>query len=102
MTIGKSVSALEVTCLFRWREVTGEERLQDQTLKLTAQREVDWSRAGANPYTLRSITSIDRLVGRDGDLETLKIGVEGTQSFCITGPKESRQDECGEGARGDV
>ena len=87
MIITKSVSALEVTCLFKWQEVTGEERLRDQTLKLTAQREVDWSQAGANPYTLRSITSIDRLVGRDGDLETLKIGVEGTQSFCITGQK---------------
>ena len=87
MTIAKSVSAVEVTCLFRWREVSGEEKLQDQTLKLTAQHDVDWSQAGANPYTLRSITSLERLVGRDGDLETLRIGVEGTQSFCITGQK---------------
>ena len=87
MTIAKSVPAVEVTCLFRWREVSGEERLRDQTLKLTAQHEVDWSQAGANPYTLRSITSLERLVGRDGDLKILRIGVEGTQSFCITGQK---------------
>ena len=87
MTIAKSVPAVEVTCLFRWREMSGEERLRDQTLKLMAQHEVDWSQAGANPYTLRSITSLERLVGRDGDLETLRIGVEGTQSFCITGQK---------------
>ena len=87
MEISGPVSAVEVTCLFRWRDVAGDEREAMQTLKLTAQRDVDWARAGANPYKLGSITTLNRLVGRGSDLEALRIGVEGAQSFCITGQK---------------
>lgn len=87
MDIGAAVTAVELSCLFRWSGSAGEEQLDEQTLKLTAQREVDWTKAGKNPYTLRSITSPERLVGRDEDIETLRIGIQAAQSFCITGQK---------------
>lgn len=87
MDVRAAVTAVELSCLFRWQGAAGEEQLDEQTLKLTSQREVDWTKAGKNPYTLRSITSPDRLVGRDEDIETLRIGIEAAQSFCITGQK---------------
>ena len=40
-----------------------------------------------NPYTLGSIRTGERLVGRDEDLKALEIGIRGGQSFCITGQK---------------
>lgn len=87
MDIAKPVSAVELSCLFHWKDPSGAQQFGEATLKLTAQREVNWSEARRNPYSLGSITSQERLVGRDGDLEALRIGIEGTQSFCITGQK---------------
>ena len=87
MDIAKPVSAVELSCLLHWRDPSGAQRLGEATLKLTAQREVNWAKARVNPYSLRSITSQERLVGRDEDLEALRIGIEGAQSFCITGQK---------------
>ena len=87
MNIDVPVSAIELSCLFHWKDPSGEQRYGDHTLKLTAQRAVNWAQARANPYSLRSITSQERLVGRDDDLEALRIGIQGGQSFCITGQK---------------
>ena len=87
MTIAAPVSAVELSCLFRWQDNNRAEQLEEQTLKLTAQREIDWAKAGVNPYTLGSIKTGERLVGRDEDLEALRIGIRGGQSFCITGQK---------------
>ena len=87
MDIAGSVSAVELACLYHWTDPSGVQRVGDESVKLTAQRDVDWARARANPYSLRSITSQERLVGRDDDLDALRIGIEGTQSFCITGQK---------------
>lgn len=87
LTIAAPVSAVKLSCLFRWQDNNRTEKLEEQTLKLTAQREVDWARAGVNPYTLGSIRTGERLVGRDDDLKALEIGIRGIQSFCITGQK---------------
>ena len=87
MDVGQPALAIELACLYHWRDPSGVQRVGDQTLKLTAQRDVEWEKAQVNPYSLRSITSQERLVGRDADLEALRIGIEGTQSFCITGQK---------------
>ena len=87
MDIADPVSAAELACLYHWKDPSGVQRVGDESVKLTAQRDVDWAKAQANPYSLRSITSQERLVGRDDDLEALRIGIEGTQSFCITGQK---------------
>ena len=81
------ISAVELACLYHWKDASGVQAFGEQTLKLTAQRDVDWARAQANPYSLRSIRSQERLCGRDGDLDALRIGIQGTQSFCITGQK---------------
>ena len=87
MDVADPVSVVELACLYHWQDPSGGQRVGDQTLKLTAQRDVQWEKARVNPYSLRSITSQERLVGRDADLETLRIGIEGTQSYCITGQK---------------
>ena len=87
MDIADPVSAIELACLYHWKDPSGVQRVGDESVKLTAQRDVDWAKARANPYSLRSITSQERLVGRDDDLDALRIGIEGTQSFCITGQK---------------
>ena len=88
MDVESAVQAMELTCLFRWRNPDASEQSYLQpSLKLTAQREVSWAEAGATPYPLRSVTSRDRLVGRDSDLDALCVGVEGKQSFYITGQK---------------
>ena len=87
MDIARPVSAVVLSCLFHWKDPNGVQRFGEETLKLTAQREVDWAGARVNPYSLRSITSQDRLVGRDDDLDALRVGIRGMQSFCITGQK---------------
>ncbi len=88
MDVESRVQAMELICLFRWRNPDGSEQSYLQpSLKLTAQREVSWAEAGATPYPLLSVTSRDRLVGRDSDLDVLCVGVEGMQSFYITGQK---------------
>ena len=87
MDITIPISAVELACLYHWKDASGAQAVGEQTLKLTAQRDVDWARAQANPYSLRSIRSQERLCGRDSDLDALRIGIEGTQSFCITGQK---------------
>ena len=87
MDIARPVSAVVLSCLFHWKDPNGVQRLGEETLKLTAQREVDWAGAGVNPYSLGSIRSQDRLVGRDDDLNALRVGIRGMQSFCITGQK---------------
>ena len=87
MHVGAPVSAVELACLLDWKDPSGERHVGEPVLKLTAQRAVNWAQARVNPYSLRSITSQDRLVGRDDDLEALRIGIHGGQSFCITGQK---------------
>ena len=87
MDIARPVSAVVLSCLFNWKDPNGVQRFGEETLKLTAQREVDWAGAGVNPYSLGSIRSQDRLVGRDDDLNALRVGIRGMQSFCITGQK---------------
>ena len=87
MDIGSPVSAVELSCLFHWKDPSGVQRLGEDTLKLTAQREIKWEEAQVNPYSLGSIKSHERLVGRADDLETLRIGIQGAQSFFITGQK---------------
>ena len=87
MDIRTPVSAVELACLLHWNDPSGVSRLIDATLKLTAQREVNWASAQVTPYSLGSIKSQERLVGRDDDLEALRSGIKGTQSFFITGQK---------------
>lgn len=88
MDIARPVSAVVLSCLFHWKDPNGVPRLGEETLKLTAQREVDWDSAGkAIPYSLISIKSQNSLVGRDDDLDALRVGIRGGQSFCITGQK---------------
>ena len=87
MDVIAPVSAVGLSCLLEWKDPSGERHVSEPALKLTAQRVVNWAQARVNPYSLRSITSQDRLVGRDDDLEALRIGIHGAQSFCITGQK---------------
>ena len=87
MNVTAPVSVVELSCLLDWKDPSGERHVSEPVLKLTAQRAVNWAQARVNPYSLRSITSQDRLVGRDDDLEALRIGIQGGQSFCITGQK---------------
>ena len=80
--------ALELECLTTWRDPSSTDvQSTVHKLKIVAQREVDWNKARVNPYSLRSITDPDRLVGREDALDALRLGIMGTQSFCLTGQK---------------
>ena len=87
MDIARPISATELSCLVQWNDQNRKQQVRTHTLKVIAQREVNWAQARVNPYSLRSITSQGRLVGRDDDLQALRIGIAGTQSFCVTGQK---------------
>lgn len=80
-------TALEIDYVASWRDHSEERKVKSGTLKLIAQRVVDWESAAVNPYSLRSITQPDRLFGRHDVLERLKSGVLGVQSFYLTGQK---------------
>ena len=87
MDVARPISATELSCLVQWNDQNNKQQVHTHTLKVIAQREVNWAQARVNPYSLRSITSQGRLVGRDDDLQALRIGIAGTQSFCVTGQK---------------
>ena len=88
LDVAAPLPALEFECLTTWRDPSSSEvQSAVHKLKIVAQREVDWDKARVNPYSLRSITDPDRLVGREDALDALRLGIMGTQSFYLTGQK---------------
>ena len=88
LDVAAPLPALELECLTTWRDPSNSDSQSAvHKLKIVAQREVDWDKARVNPYSLRSITDPDRLVGRDDALDAMRLGIMGTQSFYLTGQK---------------
>jgi hypothetical protein len=87
LRLASGCPVLALDYLLTWTDPSSKDRSSVGTLKLTAQREVDWDSARVNPYSLRSISEAARLYGRDDILDRLKSGVMGMQSFYLTGQK---------------
>ena len=73
--------------MISWQDPSREKKESTGSIKLTAQRVVDWDLAAVNPYSLRSITQPDRLFGRESTIDRLRSGVLALQSFYLTGQK---------------
>ena len=87
VALKKPLPALELDYVISWQDPSHEKSESAGSVKLTAQRAVDWDLAGVNPYSLRSITQLDRLFGRESVIDRLRSGVLGLQSFYLTGQK---------------
>lgn len=73
--------------LVSWNDASATDRSATGTLKFVAQRAVDWAAAQVNPFTLRSVSSPERLCGREKELANLKRGVLGAHSYFLTGER---------------
>ena len=87
VALKKPLPALELEYVISWQDPSRERKESTGSIKLTAQRVVDWGLAAVNPYSLRSITQPDRLFGRESIIDRLRSGVLGLQSFYLTGQK---------------
>ena len=87
ITTKTALSVLELEFVITWRDASSDERERNGTLKLTAQRQINWEIASHNPYTMHSISDPIRLKGRNEQIRRLLKGVANGNSFCLTGQK---------------
>ena len=87
ITTKTALSVLELEYVITWRDASSDERERNGTLKLAAQRQINWEMASINPYTMHSISDPERLKGRKSQVDRLLKGVLSGNSFYLTGQK---------------
>jgi AAA+ ATPase superfamily predicted ATPase len=88
MTCPDQLMEFELPYVFEWHDRSGNHNQRD-ILKVTRQRQINWTEVTnlPKPYNIRSVSQPNRLKGRGELLEELRLGLQGEDSFMITGQK---------------